>query len=191
MAVEKLVSPKAKCKWVNVKRPHPEYDVFQINLLLPVKSKEAKDLMEKIDGWIADEVKSSGKKASEFLPYKEDGDDILFKFKQKATIKGRNGEARDVKIMVVASQMKPCNVDIGWGSTVKVSYSPIQYTVNGKSGVTLYFNAVQVIDLVEYEAETSGFAKEEGFVAEKPAENPFVEETVETVSSNDEDDGDF
>ena len=189
MATAKLVSPAAKCKWVNVKSPHPEYDVFQINLLLPVKSKEAKDLMGKIDGWIADEVKSSGAKASEHIPYKEDGDDILFKFKQKATIKGRNGEARDVKIMVVDSQMKPCNVDIGWGSTVKVSYSPVQYTVNGKSGVTLYFNAVQVIDLVEYEAETSGFDKEEGFVAEKSAENPFVEETVS--STDDEGDGDF
>ena len=92
--------------------------------------------------------------------------------------------------MVVDSQMKPCNVDIGWGSTVKVSYSPIQYTVNGKSGVTLYFNAVQVIDLVEYEGtETSGFAKEEGFIAEEPTENPFVGETVS--SNDDEDNGDF
>ena len=185
MAVQKLVSPKAKCKWVNVKRPHPEYDVFQINLLLPAKSKQAKDWMEQIDGWIADEVASSGKKASEFLPYKEDGDDIIFKFKQKSSIKGRNGESRDVKIMVVDSQMKPCNVDIGWGSTVKVSYSPIQYTVNGKSGVTMYFNAVQVLDLVEYDGgETSGFEKEEGFTSEEPLENPFV-------TSDSEDDDDF
>ena len=86
MAVEKLVSPKAKCKWVNVKRPHPEYDVFQINLLLPAKSKEAKSWMSTIDDWIAEEVKSSGAKPSEYVPYKEDGDDILFKFKQKASI---------------------------------------------------------------------------------------------------------
>ena len=138
MATVKLVSPAAKCKWVNVKRPHPEYDVLQINLLLPAKSEEAKNWMSTIDDWIAEEVKSSGAKPSEYIPYKEDGDDILFKFKQKASIKGRNGEAHEVKIMVVDSQMKPCNVDIGWGSTVKVSYSPVPYTVNGKSGVTLY-----------------------------------------------------
>ena len=181
MAMEKLVSPKAKCKWVNVKSPHPDYDTYQITLMLPVKSEEAKDLMGKIDGWVADEVKASGKQASEFLPYKEDGDDIIFKFKQKASIKGRGGESRNIKIMVVDSHMKPCNVDIGWGSTVKVSYSPIPYTVNGKSGVTLYFNAVQVIDLVEY--ETSGFAKEEGFVSEEPSENPFIT----NESSNEED----
>jgi hypothetical protein len=87
--------------------------------------------------------------------------------------------------MVVDSQMKPCNVDIGWGSTVKVSYSPIQYTVNGKSGVTMYFNAVQVLDLVEYDGgETSGFSKEDGFTSEEPAENPFV-------ASESEDDDDF
>ena len=188
MATAKLVSPAAKCKWVNVKSPHPEYDVFQINLLLPAKSKEAKSWMGNIDDWIAEEVKSSGAKPSEYVPYKEDGDDILFKFKQKSSIKGRNGESHDVKIMVVDSQMKPCNVDIGWGSTVKVSYSPVPYTVNGKSGVTMYFNAVQVIDLVEYENETSAFGKEEGFVAEEPADNPFVhlssqEEMIKHVES--------
>ena len=188
MAIAKMVSPKAKCKWVNVKRPHPEYDVYQINLLLPSKSKQAKEWMAQIDGWIADEVKSSGKKASEFIPYKEDGDDIIFKFKQKASIKGKNGESRDVKIMVVDSQMKPCNVDIGWGSTVKVSYSPVPYTVNGKSGVTLYFNAVQVIELVEYEGtDTSGFSQEEGFVSEEPSENPFVTSEDESTSDDEED----
>ena len=188
MAIAKMVSPKAKCKWVNVKRPHPEYDVYQINLLLPAKSKQAKDWMAQIDNWIAEEVKSSGKKPSEYVPYKEDGDDIIFKFKQKASIRGRNGESRDVKIMVVDSQMKPCNVDIGWGSTVKVSYSPIPYTVNGKSGVTMYFNAVQVIDLVEYEgSDTSGFAKEEGFISEEPSENPFVTSEDESTSDDEED----
>ena len=192
MAVEKLVSPKAKCKWVNVKRPHPEYDVYQINLILPAKSKEAKSWMGEIDGWIENEVNSSGAKASEYIPYKEDGDDIIFKFKQKATIKGRGGDSREVKIMVVDSQMKPCNVDIGWGSTVKVSYSPVPYTVNGKSGVTMYFNAVQVLDLVEY--EPSPFEKEEGFEAEDgdeipSSENPFV--TSEQTDDSKQDDDDF
>ena len=77
-------------------------------------------------------------------------------------------------------------MDIGWGSTVKVSYSPIQYTVNGKSGVTLYFNAVQILDLVEYEGAT-GFGEEEGFVAEEPTDNPFVTNEETTESDNEED----
>ena len=170
----KLVSPKAPCKWVNIKSPHPEYDVFQINLLLPAKSEEAKKWMSDIDGWIADEKKSSGaKKISEYPPYKEDGENILFKFKQKAFVTGSVGEERPVSIMVVDANMKPCNVDIGWGSTVKVAYSPIPYTVNGKSGVTLYFSAVQIIELVEYESQT-GFAVEDGYKAEETPENPFV-----------------
>ena len=170
----KLVSPVAPCKWVNVKTPHPEYDVYQINLLLPADDEETQKWMSKIDGWIADEKKSSGaKKISEFPPYKEDGDNILFKFKQKSMFKGRGGDERAVSIMVVDSEMKPCNVDIGWGSKVKVSYSPVPYTVNGKSGVTLYFNAVQIIELVEYEAQT-GFEIEDGYKAEETPENPFV-----------------
>jgi len=175
----KLVSPAAPCKWVNIKKPHPEYDVFQINLLLPAKSKEAKSWMSEIDDWIAEEVKSSGAKPSEYTPYKEDGENIIFKFKQKAVFKGRGGEERPVSIMVVDAQMKPCNVDIGWGSKVRVSYSPVPYTVNGKSGVTLYFNAVQVIELVEYETQT-GFSVEDGYKAEETPENPFVAQTSNT-----------
>ena len=173
----KLVSPVAPCKWVNIKAPHPEYDVFQINLLLPADSEEAQKWMSDIDGWIADEKQASGaKKISEYPPYKEDGDNILFKFKQKSVFKGSGGEERQVSIMVVDAQMKPCNVDIGWGSKVKVSYSPVPYTVNGKAGVTLYFNAVQIIELVEYESQT-GFEVEDGYQAEETPENPFVGQT--------------
>ena len=70
----KLVSPVAPCKWVNIKTPHPEYEVYQINLLLPADSEEAKKWMEDIDGWMADEMKASGsKKITEYPPYKEDG----------------------------------------------------------------------------------------------------------------------
>ena len=46
----KLVSPVAPCKWVNVKTPHPEYDVYQINLLLPADSEETQKWMAEIDG---------------------------------------------------------------------------------------------------------------------------------------------
>lgn len=185
MAQQKLVSPKAKCKWVNIKQPHPEYDTYQITLMLPIKSEEAKDLMSKIDGWVADEVKASGKKPSEHIPYKEDGDDIIFKFKQKPRFRGKNGVEQERKIMIVDSSAKPCNVDIGWGSTVKVSYNPVPYTVNGKSGVTLYFNAVQVIDLVEYDGSAELFEKEEGFISEESSNNPFVEEN--SNGNNEED----
>jgi len=184
----RLVSPQATCKWIWLNKPHPEYDVFQITLLLPAKSKEAKSWMRDIDSWVDEEVKASGKKPSEYLPYKEDGDNILFKFKQKSTFKDSNGERKNIKIMVVDSDLKPCKVQIGWGSKVKVSYSPIPYTVNGKSGVTLYFNSVQVLDLIEYDAAAStGFEKEEGgYSAPEPQrELPF------DPSSEDDDDGDF
>jgi hypothetical protein len=73
-------------------------------------------------------------------------------------------------------------VDIGWGSKVKVSYSPVPYTVNGKSGVTMYFNAVQIIELVEYEAQT-GFEVEDGYKGEETPENPFVAQTSNTENA--------
>ena len=172
--MEKLISPEATCKWCHINQENPKYGGFDVTLQLPIKSKEAKKWMSEIDGWIEAEVKASGKsEASEFSPYKEDGDNINFKLKQKASFRGKGGEKRDVKIMVVDAELKPCNVDVGWGSTVKVSYSPIPYTVNGKSGVTLYFSAVQVLKLVEYQPEAGGFEKEEGYVSESVQEIPF------------------
>jgi len=183
MSVEKLRSPEAICKWCHVKEENPKYGGFDITLQLPIKSKEAKKWMSEIDGWVEAEVQASGKSvASEFLPYKEDGDFINFKLKQKASFRGKGGEKRDVSIMVVDAELNKCNVDIGWGSTVKVSYSPIPYTVNGKSGVTLYFSAVQIIKLVEYQPEAGGFEKEEGFVSEVVEEAPF-----EAVATSDAD----
>tara|TARA_R100001082_G_C4356624_1_gene157191 strand:+ start:1212 stop:1778 length:567 start_codon:yes stop_codon:yes gene_type:complete len=182
----KLVSPQAQCKWIWLDKPHPEYDVYQITLMLPVKSKEAKSWMRDIDSWVDEEVKSSGKKPSEHLPYKEDGDNILFKFKQKSSFKDSNGERKNIKILVVDSDLKPCKVQLGWGSKVKVSYSPIPYTVNGKSGVTLYFNSVQVLDLVEYDSAVStGFEKEEGGYS---APDPQGELPFDTESDDDDDD---
>lgn len=183
MSVEKLRSPEAICKWCHVKEENPKYGGFDITLQLPIKSKEAKKWMSEIDGWVEAEVQASGKSVpSEFLPYKEDGDFINFKLKQKASFRGKGGEKRDVSIMVVDAELNKCNVDIGWGSTVKVSYSPIPYTVNGKSGVTLYFSAVQIIKLVEYQPEAGGFEKEEGFVSEVVEEAPF-----EAVATSDAD----
>ena len=198
---KKLVSPQAQSKWICIDKPHPEYDVFQITLILPTKSKEAKKWMSEIDGWISDEIKFAGSKgASEYPPYKEDGDNTLFKFKQKPVFKSKDGTERAVKIIVIDAKMKPCKVDIGWGSTVKVAYSPVPYTVNGKSGVTLYFNAVQVIELVEYDSmQGSGFIEEEGYEASEEIgssneANPFLDvqegEEVDVKEEEEEDNED-
>jgi hypothetical protein len=55
---------------------------------------------------------------------------------------------------------------LGTGSKVKVNFSPIPYSTQMGTGVTLRLAAVQVIDLVQWTGgndTTSGFEVEEGF----------------------------
>ena len=97
-------------------------------------------------------------------PYKEDGDDVLFKFKQKPFFKSKNGEKRKATIRLIDAKLNPCNVSIGRGSDVKVSFRPAFWTVQGGAGVTLYMDAVQVINLIPYNPISDmGFEEEEGY----------------------------
>ena len=92
-------------------------------------------------------------------------------------------------VPIYDSQGKPLpkNVDIGHGSIVKVAFS-IQpyYKTKTIRGLTLYLNAVQVLELVERgdgDAASFGFGAEEGgYVApavpnEDEDEVPFINTT--------------
>ena len=119
--------------------------------------------------------------------------DTVFKFKTKSTYKTKSGDIMNRVIPIYDSQGKPLskNVDVGHGSIVKVAFSlHPYYKTKTIKGLTLYLNAVQVLELVkrndERGADAFGFgAVEGGFVAEASTANdeeefeiPF-EETAE------------
>jgi hypothetical protein len=63
---------------------------------------------------------------------------------------------------------------LGHGSILKIAFSPTPFHLSAKNnGVTLYLNAIHVIELKEYEAGfgSFGFDKEEGYVSEAPKES--------------------
>lgn len=114
--------------------------------------------------------------------------DTYFKFKTKSTYKTKSGEVKDRVVPIFDSAGKPLpkNVDVGHGSIVKVAYTINPFYKTRKiKGLTLYLNAVQVIELVkrgERDAGSYGFGAEEGgYVSDEvDAEAaPFMDEPVD------------
>ena len=94
--------------------------------------------------------------------------DTFFKFKTKSTYTTKSGDVLNRVIPIYDSQGKPLpkNTEVGHGSIVKVAYSiHPYYKTKTIKGLTLYLNAVQVLELVERgerDASSFGFGAEEG-----------------------------
>ena len=163
--MDRVVSPRGKVTWVYVDRPNTRFsDEGEYQLAFTIPRKDAKKFMAQIDEWMELSQNESGAKKLANPPYQEDGNDVLFKFKQKPFFKGKNGEKRKVTIRLIDSKLNPCNVSIGRGSEVKVSFRPVAWTVQGGAGITMYMDAVQIINLIPYNPVSDmGFEEEEGF----------------------------
>ena len=162
---DRVVSPSGKVTWAYIERPNTKFsEEGEYQLAFTIPRKEAKKFMATIDEWMESSQKESGAKKMADPPYKEDGDDVLFKFKQKPFFKSKNGEKRKATIRLIDAKLNPCNVSIGRGSDVKVSFRPAFWTVQGGARVTLYMDAVQVINLIPYNPISDmGFEEEEGY----------------------------
>ena len=162
---DRVVSPSGKVTWAYIERPNTKFsEEGEYQLAFTIPRKEAKKFMATIDEWMESSQKESGAKKMADPPYKEDGDDVLFKFKQKPFFKSKNGEKRKATIRLIDAKLNPYNVSIGRGSDVKVSFRPAFWTVQGGAGVTLYMDAVQVINLIPYNPISDmGFEEEEGY----------------------------
>lgn len=93
--------------------------------------------------------------------------EVFFKFKTKASYINRNGERveRKVPIFDTEGNMIPDDVNVGHGSIVRVAYTPRPYYKSKRiKGITLYLNAVQVIQLKSFTqgADSFGFDTEGG-----------------------------
>lgn len=90
-------------------------------------------------------------------------------------------------------------IDAIWGNSVlKVAFAAAPFFVkaNALAGLTLYLNAVQIIDLVapgSGNAESYGFGAEEGFEADESFQNEESDDDEYEDGSDDdgEDEGDF
>ena len=162
--MDRVVSPRGNVTWAYIERPNTKFsEEGEYQLAFTIPRKDAKKFMAQIDGWMDESLKDSGASKQADPPYKEDGDDVLFKFKQKPFFKSKTGEKRKVTIRLIDSKLHPCNASIGRGSEVKVSFRPVTWMVQGGAGVTMYMDAVQIINLIPYNPVADmGFEEEEG-----------------------------
>jgi len=194
MAVKREVSPKGVGRFVMIDKPSTKFKEdgeYIVKLALPASSKPAKAFMKKIDGWLDEcwEMHESKRKAQP--PYVEDGDEILFVFKQNGVFRSKKDNSeRKVTINVVDSKLNPIKVNVGQGSELKVSFRPSLYKSPGGDGVKMYMDAVQVLNLVEYVPTSElGFSEEEGFEAseDETSDGFKAEEGYETATEDEED----
>ena len=176
MKHERINTPIGEARWAHVQEPKPAYDdkgepKYCIDVVFDPKDAEwaawGKDITRRVK-----ECKGKNN------PIRWD------------TEKDDKGEEHKTGKLVVSfktgAQYKPALFDkygrplgegilVGNGSKVRVNFSPAAYEGFG-GGITLYFNALQVLDLVQYAPKT---AEAFGFAAAEP---PPAEEVMPTDS---------
>ena len=151
------------------------------------KGAKAKELAEKAASL---EAVDFGKPETDEETGEETGK-LVISAKTNATYKDKKGVERDRKVTIFDARGKKLAEapQIGSGSTLKVAASMVPYYMPKDNivGVTLYLDAVQIIDLVTFgggrSAEAYGFGEEDGYTTED-------ESFGETSGGNNEDAGD-
>ena len=118
--------------WASVTTPNTRYEpVYQVNLI--------------VDQDIAEKYRAEGCTIRDM----EEGPALVIKRK----VNGPNGMIRQApKLFDV--EKKPLDELIGNGSKVKIQFNPYDWEYAGKPGRSLDFQAMQVLELVEYEGRT-------------------------------------
>lgn len=174
--MSKYVSPKGSAGYPKLLKPDTKFKTEgEYSTSLTMDKKTAKPLMDQIEEAYTEEFGAKALPKANF-PYKEDEEgNITFKFKSKQKPKLFDSKGMPIKVVD--------DLNIGSGSTMKISGAISCRAVSGKNYATLYMNAVQIIDLVEYSGSPFG-AEEGGFTAE-------VVNAVATKEEADEETPDF
>jgi len=151
---ERLVTPIGEAKWVYVFTPKPEREVkkkngrtftkrsqYEITLVFDIADSQWKE-------WASD-IKRRAQAAGTNIPIRPETDK-----EGKPTGKYQAAFHTDPKYKpnVVDVFGQPFEGEFGYGSKVRVNFSPSQYDMSG-GGVTLYLNSVQVVEAVAHQRD--------------------------------------
>lgn len=174
----KITSPKGEALYPYLKNPEV-YDGEVVGLTIQVKfsQKDTNTLIGKLEEElerVKSDPKFQGRKWAKepHLGYRENKDgDIIFKFKTKAEFTNKDGDVVKRTVPTFDSKGKPIDVSLGNGSIVRVAFQVVPFWKSLKqNGLSLFLDAVQVIELKEYTGGTDagayGFGEEQGFTAE-------------------------
>ena len=116
--------------WAHVQQPNTTYEpVYSIDIMVDENNRAA--------------IEADG------IPIKNKGDDRGDFVQIRQKVARRDGSENPAPVVVDANK-EQTKVLIGNGSKVNVLYTPYEWSMNGKSGVSPLLNKVQVVDLVSY-----------------------------------------
>lgn len=206
MTNDQLLTPKAPTKWVFLNKPDTRHDKngkYRVHLMFDQADDFVTEIEEMAQASFKDLKKGLKPAQAKRLEYRspviyevdEDGDEetgnVLLHFFTNAVIK-RDDKIRPIKLKVFDAKGQPVLQlpSIGSGSIMRIAYKPKGQIVSGKFFLSLYMNAIQIIELREFMADggSYGFGEEEGGF-EAPAEDTFSAD--ESASDEEVNDGEF
>ena len=189
-----ITTPKGICEYPSLNKPDTKFvaeGVYKTGLYLEGKdAEELKDQLQAIVDKFVLTLDGKNIKRAE-LPVKKTTDDrtgMVFNFKCKASGTRSDGTKWEQSPKLFDAAGKPFTTNkIIWGGTqAKITFEPVTYYTNLiGAGVSLRLKAVQILDLVEggSSAQTYGFTKEEGFVANEVETNEEVQEETSSAAN--------
>lgn len=174
MSKTQIVTPKGTAQWPWLINPDTKFDdngKYKTDILF--SKNDAKDLMAKCKELFLDEFGETSIKAAKW-PFSVDEESGGVRFRAKSSNKPALFDSQ--------GQVIKGNLNVGTGSTIKVAGVLSTYSAGGNTGVTMYLNAVQVIDLVEFgsnafSAEDGGYVHTEQQVngSDEQTDDPFAD----------------
>jgi uncharacterized protein (DUF779 family) len=168
MSNKYYTTPKGIASYPKLLKPDTKFNaegVYTTKLVIP--KEDAKELIERIEETFTEEY---GEKKLTLLnpPYKEDENgDLLFTFKSK----------NKPKLFDAAGDpVTDKDLKLGSGSILKIKGAIGPNIVTGKYYATLWINAVQIIDLVEFQGGGFGADESGSYKADRDTTGDDVED---------------
>ena len=172
-----LTTPKGIAKWPYLIEPDIEFNPDGLfHTKLSCKKSESVNIKKAIDDMIAQEIKKQhdkdpNKAITKSLPYTEEGDDIVFIFKMKASgVRKSDKKTFTQEPNIVNADLTPFDKSLKiWGDSIlKITFEPYSWNMPIGIGCTLRLKTVQVLELVTGKSSnTLGELKAEPVVAPK------------------------
>lgn len=193
------VTPQGKLTgFVAIEKPSDKFGAATYSCKAEFEGESARIMKETVDNLMKQSEKKAGKSGIAKPPYITTNKKVIVNFKQKAEIKSRTGKVYEKTVTIYDSKAKVVDefLNMGEGSTVRISFDPYMWAVasQGGAGVTLQLSSVQVLDLVTFgngDSNANPFEETEGTFEAANGGNPFASDPKPSVEASEDESGDF
>ena len=193
---DNITTPVGVAKYPRLNKPETEVNGkaldkprYKVTLVLDESDAGVSELKERLEKLHAEAVavaeaarkKDPKRKAKQLVvnptikPHLNDeGEEVEGKFEITAKTSAETKDGTPKTVRMFDAKGKPVKAKVGGGSRIKLSLTPDGYDSNLGAGLSLYLNAVQIIELKEFgggNAGSYGFGEEEGYTADEDSDS--------------------